>query len=328
MHKLLIILLFLIGLVKTISAQDLHFSQFYANPLYLAPSFAGGAGEPRAVVNFRDQWPKIPGNFITYSFSFDYYLEPFKSGFGLYANSENAGQGKLVTTNIGLAYSYKINITNNLVFQPGLAAYYHDRFTDYSRITFADQYYNGQYIGATSDVLPEDRVRHADFTMSGLFYHKKFWVGYNIDHLMNLSPVLRNDFRYLNIRASLFGGYKYSLSKRIRDKNNEYLQAAFQYYYQSYTHQLNIGGYYNRLPFIVGVWYRGIPLVNKYFSADALTFLGGLKYYSFTFSYSYDMTLGKLISQTGGSHEISIIYTFQAPGRVKKKYKMIPCPEI
>lgn len=309
-------------------SQDPHFSQFYANPIYLAPSFAGGAGGPRFIVNFRDQWPKVNGNYITYSFSADHQFEDYNSGLGIFAVRENAGKGMLLTTNVGLAYSYKLNISRDFIFRPGLAAYYYDRYIDYSSVTFADEYFGDQYIGSTSEILPTDRIRHADFAISALSYYKNYWLGLNVDHLMNISPELRSDFRYSNLRISAFGGYKYEFQKRVRDKKNEYLQFAFQYYYQSNAHQLNIGFYYNRKPMILGLWYRGIPVGNEMYSADALIFLGGLKYKGYVFSYSYDMTLGKLISRTGGAHEISIIYTIKSLATGRKKYKSIPCPEF
>jgi type IX secretion system PorP/SprF family membrane protein len=247
---------------------------------------------------------------------------------GVYFFSDNAGGGKQVTTNIGYAYSYKVKINREFMFQPGLSVYYHNRNIN-SNITFADQYSGGQFVGSSSEVLPNQKVQHADFAVSVLGYLENFWFGANVDHLMNLSPVLRSDFRYTDMKFSAFGGVKYSIKKRVRDKKDEFFHAAFNYRYQSSIHQLDLGAYYNRRPIILGLWYRGIPIVNEYTTADALIFLAGIKYNEYVFSYSYDMTLGKLISRTGGSHEISIIYSLGESDKVRpKKYKPIPCPEF
>lgn len=309
------------------NGQDAHFSQFYASPIYLAPSFAGSSGGARIALNVRDQWPSVPGNFITYSFSADHYLSEFNSGMGLYVLSENAGGGKLITTDVGLAYSYKVRVNRKIYFQPGIKAYYHYRTT--GSVTFADQYSNGVFVGSSSEVLPDNRIQHTDFAISILGYLENYWFGVNVDHLMTISPVLRDDNRYTNMKLSVFGGAKYTPNKRIRSKTDEFFHAAFNYNYQSSVHQLDIGAYYNRNALILGLWYRGIPLGNEYFNADALIYLFGVKYSDFVFSYSYDMTLGKLISRTGGSHEISVIYTVGSSLNIRsKKYKALPCPEF
>ncbi len=319
---------FLLLTTTNLVAQDVHFSQFYANPIYLSPSFAGGAAAPRAIVNVRDQWAKIPGTYLSYSFTADNYFANYNSGLGIFMVGDNAGDGKLVTTIAGLAYSYKVKISRDFIFQPGISAYYYNRHIDYTQISFADQFFQDQYLGASSEVLPDERVQHADFALSGLGYFQNSWFGFTVDHLMNISPELRRDTRYTNMKVSLYGGYKYELAQRTRNKRDEFLHFAFNYFYQSQAHQLDIGFYYNRLPFVLGLWYRGIPVGNEYFSADALILLAGLKRNNMTFSYSYDMTLGKLISQTGGSHEFSIIYTMQPISAKKKRYKAIPCPEF
>lgn len=320
------ILLLLAGF-KPATAQDVHFSQFYANPLYLAPSFAGSTGGTRLVGVFRDQWPRIPGTYVSYAISADHFLPRFNSGFGLHMISDNAGNGKLVTTNVGLNYSYKVKLTNKMFLQPGLAAYYYSRKVDYSGINFADANIGGEFVGATSETLPYFITQHADFAISSLLYGELYWAGINLDHLMTLSPNLRSDFRYNDMRLSVFGGYKIPIVRRTRNHNNEFVHVAANYRVQSGIHQLDLGGYYNRKPFIVGIWYRGIPLVNEYTSSDALIYLVGLRYKEYVFSYSYDMSVGDLISQTGGSHEISISWTLDPQSR-PKKYRSIPCPEL
>jgi type IX secretion system PorP/SprF family membrane protein len=101
-------------------SQDPTFSQFYANALYLAPSFAGATEEYRFSINYRNQWPAVPGVFHTYSISFDKALVNFNSGIGVLATYDVAGSGDLSTTNIGLLYSYDFNLNENWHIRPGV----------------------------------------------------------------------------------------------------------------------------------------------------------------------------------------------------------------
>jgi len=53
----LTLILAAISYSNDLKAQDPHFSQFYAAPLYLNPALAGtSAGNYRVGVNYRDQW--------------------------------------------------------------------------------------------------------------------------------------------------------------------------------------------------------------------------------------------------------------------------------
>ncbi len=73
MRRLALTLLFGLTIWVT-QAQDPQFSQFYANPLYLNPAFAGGALAPRVMMNYRNQWPGLAANYVTTSFAVDHYF--------------------------------------------------------------------------------------------------------------------------------------------------------------------------------------------------------------------------------------------------------------
>ena len=66
-------------------AQDPQFSQFYANPIYTNPAFAGSSTVGRIVANVRNQWPSIAGTFRTGSVSFDEHYDAINGGFGAMA---------------------------------------------------------------------------------------------------------------------------------------------------------------------------------------------------------------------------------------------------
>ena len=312
-------------------AQDAHFSQFYSNPLYLAPSFAGSAEASRLVLNYRDQWVRIPGNFVSYSFSADHYFSKYRSGMGLLFFSDNAGQGKMVTTNAAFLYSFKLRVSYDFYLQPGISAYYQSKSINYASLNFADQFFNGEFIGTTTEVLPPQQSQHADFAFSLIGYNENSWGGFNINHLMAISPILRDDPRYSDIYVSVFGGTRFITKWTVQDKENEVIHVAFNFRNQSKINQLDLGGYFFKRPLYIGLWYRGIPIGNTYPTSDALIFSLGVSYNRMVFSYSYDMTLGYLISTTGGSHEVSLVYYFFKAKEYyskRKKYRKIPCPDF
>ena len=76
-----------------LKAQDPHFSQYYANPLYLNPAFAGTAVCPRMILNYRNQWPSISGNYVTYNASYDQHIDAINGGIGILVTTDTAGLG-------------------------------------------------------------------------------------------------------------------------------------------------------------------------------------------------------------------------------------------
>ena len=67
----LIIILWIMFLTGSAIGQDVSFSQFYTNPLYLNPAFSGAAEIPRAALQYRNQWQGFENAFSTYSAALD-----------------------------------------------------------------------------------------------------------------------------------------------------------------------------------------------------------------------------------------------------------------
>jgi hypothetical protein len=81
-----------------------------------------------------------------------------------------------------------------------------------------------------------------------------------------------------------------------------------------------LGAYYDLNVMTVGVWYRGIPVIQQAadgsIDIDAVSFVFGFGNKMWRMGYSYDLTLSKLgIATSGGSHEISLKYLWD----VRKK---------
>jgi hypothetical protein len=85
MKKLKYLVIILIGLTckNEVFGQDPTFTQFYANPLYLNPAFAGTNRCARFGLNYRNEWPRLSANYVTYSASYDQYFKNISGGFGV-----------------------------------------------------------------------------------------------------------------------------------------------------------------------------------------------------------------------------------------------------
>ena len=105
------ILLVLIAFTSSTSwSQDPTFTQFYSNPLYLNPALAGATGCPRISLNYRNEWPQLTGNYVTYSAAYDSYVKDIKGGVGVIAMYDQQAEGTISTTMLGGIYSYNLKI--------------------------------------------------------------------------------------------------------------------------------------------------------------------------------------------------------------------------
>ncbi len=334
-RRIIYLLLFLFtGCLFSAGAQDPQFSQFYSSPLYMGPSFAGTGKGPRIIANYRDQWPRISGTFVTYALSGDFYLDRYRSGIGLLVLRDDAGRGLMNVTNIGLNYSFNVNLSKNWQFRPGLQAYYYMKGIDYNSLMFGDQILrdggsgNGGMSVEMSRLLTAEPTRHADFTTSSLVYSDRMWFGFTLDHLMSFSRVLTEKGQYLPIRLSAYGGGKYNISGRTLKRYEENITAAFNLLFQDKYRYLDLGAYYTKEPLVFGLWYRGVPVFPGNPNLGAITLLFGVRINAIQAGYSYDFTTSSLITQTGGAHEVSFIYSFAEKAHRHVKHKPVPCPSF
>ncbi len=332
MKRILRLTLFLYIAAEIVaSAQDAQFSQFYATPMYLAPSFAGTSSKKtRMILNYRNQWPEIPNAYSTYSFSFDHYVSRIKSGFGVLIFKDVSGPGHLSTTNFGGLYSFDFKINDNIHIRPGAHFMYTYRSIDYNKLVFYDQVKYGTPTSAFSGIYENtpDRVGDVDFSVSALSYADQFWLGVTVDHLMGPNQSFFGDDAIVPLKTSVFGGTKVVLKERLLVKQQEDVSFAFLYKRQAAYRQLDLGAYYFKNPLLFGIWYRGIPLLKHNFpGSDALVFLLGYKIENVSIGYSYDFTVSKLRNKTGGTHEIALIWSFKLH-KFKSKPSALPCPEF
>jgi type IX secretion system PorP/SprF family membrane protein len=331
--NIICLLTLLFFIFKNGFSQDPTFSQFYANSLYLAPSFAGEIEGNRFSLNYRDQWPAISRVYNTYSFSFDKSLSNFNSGIGLLATYDVAGSGNLSTTNIGVLYSYDFNITKEWHVRPGVEFKFYYLGLDINKLIFNTQISNA---GNIPVILPPqfNNIGGIDYTTSILIYNDNIWGGFTLDHMFKPKLSFYGDNTTVPIKISLFGGWQIYKRTRLRQSEQDIVSLAMILQKQGQFYQSDVGVYYYVHPLVFGIWYRGIPFLKVSHTTlqagDAIIGLVGIKTKQFKFGYSYDFTISNLYSSTKGAHEVSMIYEFNALHLLKKsgRMKAMPCPEF
>lgn len=324
--SILLIVLLSISTLQNVKAQDPHFSQFYATPLFQNPAFTGTRNQHRFIIDYRNQWPSISKAFVSQLFSYDYNLSEYNSGIGLLIVNDKAGSEGLKHINFGLLYSYKVQITEAVSVRAGIHASYSIMDIDFSRLIFNDQLYNKNIVSFEN--LSDNKVKYLDISSGGLLYSEKFWIGSSLYHLNkpNQSLIIKGS-SVLPIKISVHGGYKIPIYYGDAKKARKSISPAFNYRTQGEFNQLDMGCYFSHEPLVIGLWYRGIPVPkSKLNTNDAVTILAGytIANPNIKIGYSYDLTVSQLITKSGGAHEISLIY--EIINEHKKKKFPISCP--
>lgn len=324
------VLVFLVAFSSSAKAQDIHFTQFFANKLYLAPSFAGSTLQNRVYTNYRIQWPGLPKSYTTYCTSFDHYFNNFNSGLGVLALRDVAGAGRYGTFMGAIQYSYDFQFNDFWHLRPGVQFTYLQRSLDFSKLTFSSYQTTDQsnYEPNGTVTFPEDNsVGAFDVASSVIVYNSKIWVGLSIDHLMqpNLS-ILADENNVVPMKTSVFGGVTLIRKGRLLRPIDETLSVAFMFKNQAKYSQLDMGIYWNKSPLVFGLWYRGLPIFNSD-RGDMFAFLVGYKTQRISIGYSYDFTVSNLLDKTAGAHELSMSIEF-AKYTKKRKLHSVPCPEF
>ena len=317
----------LIATIESAKAQDPHFSQFYANPLYLNPAFAGTAVCPRIVLNYRNQWAAIDGSYNSYTASYDFYKESLSGGLGLRMMLDREGyEGMLQTSTVSGIYSYSMNAGPNFTLKMGLEASFFQKKLDWSNLNFGDQIHSFKgYVYNTQESQGAESKIGADFSTGILGYSNDLFVGVAVHQLTKpdqgfLEPNLLP--RKLTMHVGTVIDVTTSGSGVKRKITDPTISPNLVYQLQQNLEQLNYGLYMNKYPMILGFWYR-----NSFVNSDAATILIGMKYELFKIGYSYDITVSKLGVETGGAHEIS--FSWKLPCRPpKKQIKVINCPSF
>ncbi len=319
-----------------VQAQDVQYSQFYSNPLYLNPAFAGSTELTRIGVNFRNQWPSLDQSFVAYTAYIDHFDERFNSGVGLIVSGARESFTQSQVNEIGIVYSYRLRLGEQRYLHAGAQGGFMARDALFDRVIMGTQLDidRGIIVGEPGTGFEGDsRLRATDLHAGLLYYDSKFWLGFSAFHLLTPEiSYLRNGVNQLSVKYTAHGGIRFALAPgRINDFFNNTDQErsvsfAFNYKSQSAFSQLDLGAEFFFEPLVLGVWYRGFPTKYSLPNNESIVSLVGVSLGSgLDLGYSFDFSISRLGQRySGGAHEVSVRYTFSSKNPDKKYYAPLP----
>jgi len=280
------------------------YSQYWTNPMLINPGFTGSTDNIEANVIHRNQWKNIPGAPVTSVLSLDGATNDDKVGLGLILSDDKAGI--FAKRSIYTSYSYKIKLAEGHYLRPGINVGLQDVMVDFSRSNIQDK--NDPYLFNTNR-----RKSSFDANFGVAYFWKDLKAGVSVLQLVPHKYRLDTDtgsYYKSNSKVNIYVTYLVPLSKDAKINFNPVIA-------------MNMGP---RTPFQFDV------LAN--FDYDELVYAGlgyrfntgmcfnlGIKWNkSLRVSYNYDLVMGKLSGYTGGSHELSLGYSFgKSSGEEKPK---------
>lgn len=315
-------------------SQEIHFSQFYANPLSINPAnTAWYDGNLRVNAMYRTQWRAIdskPYQTVSVGLEKQFQFYDFSYGMGVCFLRDESGYVGLINDKILISGAFAANVNGHNLsggIQTGLV-YKTTNITHYT--------YNNQFDLGGESVF--NRNFENGEQENGRLFHLAINAGVLWDKQLSSNFIAKAGISLFNIntpyesfygveledteqplRVAIQGGGKYTLNPKIT------LQPNLLFMRQEKATELLVGGnvdYVFKKDFIV----YGGTLFRYGFSKnyDASIWIVGAKYKRFNIGASYDINVSSLHEATNcrGAFEVSL--TYLTPSWKRSKVK-IPC---
>ncbi|HET8858968.1 PorP/SprF family type IX secretion system membrane protein [Marivirga sp.] len=311
------ILAILLGINMDLKGQDVYFSQFYANPIYLNSALAGSEGNPRLTLAHRQQWSNLKAYNASY-FSFDTPLGK-QSGLAIHALNDQQMDGVINNNAIGTTLSHRIELNNRAVIGGGISLNYFQKSFDWNILTFEDQMRAGssnRY--PTAERFGQSQTNMIDVGVGFVYAAKNLIAGLNVSHI-NTPEERFNPESDATLPRRYSAHIAYRFQKYSYGKQAFSLTPSIVYENQASMEYLNLGGYWNNNFLTLGAWYR---------VKQAMIYTIGFSYEKFNLGYSYDHSLQNAQINYGATNEFTLSYRFEWKGKDPSKSYKGKCPDL
>lgn len=297
----------------------------YSNRLYLNPAFAGVEKDVRRIfLNYRNQWPGIGSSFVSYTASYDQYIEPLHGGIGFRVFNDKQGDGAIQEFSISMDYSYHLKVSRKFTLNAGFEA----SFVQKSLIT------SGFILGDMIDPLTgmpdiqsletynSEKFSYPDFAVGLSGFYENYYGGISVSHILKPSDAVNSRIprKLIAYAGAMIPVYEKRFGKEVLKLSPNII----------YQQQMNFNQIYYGLETVIqnqlltGIWVRqnlGLRFSSLIFSVGYIT-------NSYRLRYSYDQQLSSPTIQLPnlGAHEISFILLLESVKKIK--HQAIKCPKI
>jgi len=293
MKKVVVIIAVLAGICKMNAQQDVMFSQYMFNGLFLNPAYAGSHKYFSSSLLHRSQWLGFDGAPQTTILAIDGPLLDQKMGVGLLLAHDKIGVTN--QTDVYANYSYMVQIgEGKLSFGiKGGVSNYEAKVSD---LTVWDDNDNS-FSGVTKSLwLPK-------FGLGTFYFTHNWYAGFSIPTLIAYDPNHNFD---LSLESSSFirkhyffnSGYVFTINEKLKLKPSLLLKFQPAAPLQA---DFNLNAMYIDI-IALGISYRTNDAVSLMVEYQANQ--------RFRVGYAYDLTTSKISSYTSGTHEIMIGFDF------------------
>ena len=313
LYKLLV-LTFLIFLCIGSKAQDVHFSQSFANPILLNPALAGAFnGQYRIGTAYRSQWSRVTVDpYRTFGLNVDLRfnlrgrsLAGDAIGAGILFYSDKTPEINFNTNQMSFVVSYHKSLDSRKTqyLTAGFMLSIIQRSVNFRNLIFQDQF-NGVdgFDLQTSEDLPENAYTKGDLSF-GLNYTGKLGVGKSIFAGISGNHITNPNYSFfqddpdsvfedspLHIRWSAYG------SARIKLNGNIILSPRIIGHLQGPHSQVTLGTTFRQAfsdfgseAVHYGSWLRLTGDTENSFALESVILFAGFEFQNFLLGLSYDL---------------------------------------
>ncbi len=345
-----IAIILLASFAQNIKAQDVHFSQNYATPLYINPAMTGlMKGDFRAAIVYRNQWGAAMGGspFRTMYGAADMTLDGLgeydRLAFGIMLYNDKAGDLNYHTNYGDIALAYNVGLSEHAFLSLGLTGGIAQRGFDLTNAQFGSQSDGVQYVPGMSsgENFASTGIWRANLGAGVMFYNafderNNFFLGGGMYHVTQPDVVFTDNSTadsQIQSKLSVQAGGSVAVAKTVDIVPTVYFlkqgphvkteAGAFARFILTHNRHTGLDKAFN-----IGAFTRMGSSVDGSFGLNSLILATRLEYNEIGVGVSYDLNLSDISAASGrGGIEVAVTYTTQLRDHRKRSNTMV-CPSF